>query len=407
MARPKAAPTVDSVDSFEGLKKIGAGVLILLITIMMGIMFLPGDIQDFTGTFTSSAVGSYRGRPISQIDYALMYQACAQQNQSFGDEKFRDMAVRNCTSRELRGFYVLADIASEFGLTVSEGRVQEDVIRMARETHRMQDLSPKDSEDRLSLDEIYNRQIRSMPISYRKRGMDAEMVSRVLRRNFPFPDAQLAAERAARVATLDARFVRYSAAQLSRSVEPRVRATEAEVRKAYEEEQAKLTPDKRKPYQDERLNVERRVLAQKREAAVKQLKEQLSKLGDSFTLEQVSTLTRVAPSEVRGAPLGNLSEAKTTAGGTVNLAIPELILKIAPDAAAVRVGPVTRDEFTYYIELRNVRVPALPPADAKAEDSQREAREQGPRLASYMLVDMIDQQAQRGEFKLKRDIFQQ
>lgn len=394
------------MDSYEKLKKFGAGALIFLITVMMGIMFLPGSIQDFTGTFASSSVGSYGGRPISQSDYRLVYESCDSRSRQFGNDKFRNMQVANCVSQSLREFFVLADVADQFGLTVSDRKVQEQVLDRAREQYAAQQLTPRDSDDRLTLDDIYTRQLRYMPLGYRKRNMDAELVANLLTRRFPFPVAQAEADALAADVALDVRFVRYSNAQLLRGIETRVRTEETEVRQAFDAEQAKLTADKRKSYITERANVERRLLGQKRDAELKALKEKLSKLGSQFTLEQVSALTGVAASSVRNLAVANLSEAKTAEGGSVNLSIPELILKIAPGPGPTKIGPLVRDEFTYFIEIANVRAsPRATVADARK--SRRDLEGSGSQLAAYLLRDMIDQQAQRAEFKLKKDIFRQ
>ena len=393
------------MDSYERLKKFGAGALIFLITVMMGIMFLPGSIQDFTGTFSSSAVGSYDGRPISQADYRLVYASCDEQVRRMGGDRFRNMQMANCTSRGMRELFVLADIGKQLGLTVSASQVQEKVLERARDTFIQQQLAARDSDDRLTLEDIYSRQLRYMPLDYRKRTMDAEMVVGVLRRRFPFPAAQAEADRRVSRTTLDIRFVRFSNAQLSRGIETRVRAEESEIRRLYDTEQSKLAADKRRPYEQERSNVERRVLAQKREAELKGLKDRLSKLGGQFNLEDVAALTGIRPSSVLNLPLDKLNEAKTE-NGSVNLSLPDLILKIAPGAGPVKVGPLIRDEFTYFIELQNVRTPpTATPSDEKA--MQRELEGNGAELAAYLMREMIDQQAQRSEFKLKKDIFRQ
>lgn len=385
------------MDTFERLKKIGATVIIVLLGLMMGIMFLPGDISDFTGTFVSTSMGSYNGRQIGQVEYGILYNQCSEQVPRVGNERFRDAMVKNCASQRARELFVLPDIGAELGIAVSSQSVEEQVATEAQMIYDQQRIATRDNDDRLSLDEIYLRQLRYAPISYRKLQSDAILTAQTLIRAYPFPEAQAQAARLTDRVLLTMSFVRYSSAQLQRKIEDRTDATEAEIRAAYESEQAKLAADKKRPFQEERANVRRRLLTSKREAELKATKAKLSKLGANFRLEEVSAITGFAAQRVANVSTSQLVETKVGAG-TVNLALPELIVKIRPDANGVAVGPVTQDEFTYYIILERV---IAPDATAVAKIDTEDLRKQGDELGRVMLREMIDQQAQRGDFKFK------
>ncbi len=381
-------------DLTERIKKIGATIIITLLGIGMAVTFLPGaGVEDVTNAFRSgNFAGTYDGDPITQSDYVYAEQGCLMALQGLRFAQFR---VPDC----IRDLYVKPAIGKNVGLGASKESVEKALIDQVNLQHAQMLATVKDPEDRMTKLQIHEQERRRFPITYRIRSTARSVVERSLTMGYPYPTRAIEAESKAGGVRMDIRYIRYNDAELLRGMGKTIKITEDEIRKTYDEEQKKLAKDKRKPYKVQKEFVRNRILAKRKQEALKTIKADIAKVDRKAGLNAISKALKVAPLSVRGITLANLSKVQPRKNlPQVNLALPEFLSNLDARKNVNYVGPIRDGAFTVYIEASNIRV-AKP---AKQDEKKLKARvdREGQTLAFQLLNYMARQEASRGKFRV-------
>lgn len=393
---------------WEDLKKIGAGITIVLLALMMTLMFSGQPIDEITGVFTGRAgAGGFAGEVIPMGTYAEVDAGCRDRIRQMTGGQAPEYFVRQCVSGQLKMLYVLPHIGHEVGIDVPKKKIQEDMAELARRQFEAQDENTH-PDDRLSMQELYNRLLQQSSVDLQRRSEVAEQVRRHFGTDFPEPRDLGQAEEMTREITLSLRLVRYTSDELLASIGGEVNVSEEEIRLAFEKEQDSVPEEKRKKYEDERKFVKNRLVQERKQAELSKVKQQLGDLKGDVKLEDVVGVTGIRPVTPGRVALDGLSRVDPRDGsGPLNLAIPGVLLDLGRDGEVFVSGPHTVGSSTVYAEISDIRVPekyrAESPRSVKAEAERAvdaDANEGGNRLAASLFNYLVEQAANRGRFEL-------
>lgn len=377
------------------VKRIGAGFIIIIIALMMAMMFSSQNMSEITDIIAGKdAAGKFGGETIPLRYYAMAQDSCKANYQQFGN--IPDFFLQRCIVGQLKNIYVIPLIAHRLGLEVSSEALEKDILERAKMVYQTQRAVSED--DRLSLSTIYRRELSRYPKELQMKDAARQKLAENMAANFPIPESVLISSRAASGISMQLRIVRFSNAELLGLLEKTIQIDEAEIRKTYEEEQAKLPADQKKSYENERSFVRNRVMNDKKQKALADLKAKLAALTDP-TLEQVAALTMSPLRNLGRLTLQNLNTVKISPEETVSLVIPGLLLDMEKPGNVIRSGPHQEGEHTVYAEISGLTVPQTVMTDKERE---AEKEKQGQETAQGLMSYILDQESKRGNFRLNR-----
>jgi len=383
-------------ESLEWVKRIGAGLIIVVLAGMLILTFgrvSPSQLADLM----SGRVGSFNGDEISQNLYFMAEENCKQNMAAYG--QIPPYILHNCVSTTLKQLYVLPLVASRLGLRVSEESQQTEMMKYAQQMFESQKGVTPD--DRLTVREIYNRQLLNNPLDVQIRRREAqngyEAVSAVGDNK-----GEARAVAAAEQVSVSLRLVRFTIPDLQNKVGD-VKVPEEDIKARFDKEQSVFQPAQRKSYESEHELVKARIIGEKKMEAVSGLKQQLSGLGKDFKLEDVERITgrNAATQNLR---LSELKEVKLPTGEVVHLDSAEILLALAGKENK-KIGPIQDGEATLYLEILNVQAPPVIADSDKRVEKLIEERHNETSRAYFDMI--IKQEARRGKFHLKTDAAQQ
>ena len=396
----------------DKFKKIAAGSIIFLLTVLMLVLFLPGSMEDYQNVLTSSALGKYDGKTISLNDYYRAEDGCKTRYDSLRkfSPRYFDISVKNCIRGEVKETFILEGIASRLGLDASRQTIQRRIFEGVQARHNRLKSNTLEKDDLLSVDEMYLREIKYMPLEARVRDARKYMAQRALYLHFPYPASLERAENAAEKIQLDLRYLSYDDRSLLKNLDRTVRVSEKEIRAEYEKEQAKRKPKKdgkksvSASYAQRKAILRIRLKSQKKEKALKDLKKKLADLGKKKDVNEIARLAGVSFVTRRNLSLSALKEgAGPRKGPVVKLDYPEVYMEMSKDRPGL-VGPLKSGQSRVFIQILAVRKPRVAPrrtAAGKKGTNAQEERRKRLELASRFIQYLIDQEAKRGGFRLK------
>lgn len=368
----------------DTVKKVGSGFVVVLLAVMMIVTLGRWSLADVLEGFFGARYGSFDHEDMDARYYFQEEERCRQTYAMFGEGK-----VHDCLVKQLRSLYVLPRIAQRLGLTTSKEAVQADLMQQILEAERAGINLSED--DRLTPREQYNRMLQQFPMDLRVR---EKAINGLVGAFSGMTEAEnaIAAHTNIENDTLQVRLVRFTALDLQNQTAA-FNVTEQEIKERHEKEQSIFEPSARKTLESQRDFVKNRLVQEKKQAAVAEVKKQLAALGQGFKLSDVERITgrQAIGKAVKLAELGNVALPN---GEYAKLDSPELILALAGKPPAI-VGPIQDGEGTIYVEIQSVTPSTAKPSEEKTEQISQ--------WSSMSFLDLaVRREAQRGNFKVRQ-----
>lgn len=363
---------------------------------MMGITFSSQPISEITDVLTgTSTVGSFRGKGIDPEMYRAAYGQCDAFYQRYGDVP--DYFIQNCATQRLRDYSTYPVIGRELGLSVSEAQLEKELVEEVKAIYEQQQ-SYQDPDDRLTMKQIYMRQVQNSPISIRKTQSEAGVVGRALAQ-FPYPDSIAKSSVQAEQTRVSLSFIRFNNAELLRSLGKEVTVTDEEARKLYEEKKYEDS-DERPSFESQKEILVNEVRNEKRQKALAAVKGKLSDLKNP-TMKEITSITFIQPYNPPPLSLLQLNQVPTGGKEAFNLAIPDALMAISQGPSRQVYGPFTADGYTVYLTVNQVMGNDQDVAFANLEKQKKN----GSQFLAQSLVNLLSEHvADKGKFELNRRV---
>ncbi len=376
----------------ESIKKIGAGIIVIILIIMMGVTFSSQPMDEILSILAGGGkLGHFQGKEISGRVYMLAYDQCQERYRMFGTVP--DYILDQCTANEIKNLYVIPGIGSHLGIRLSKAEAEKQINEAAVAAFRAQNADLAHSDDRLTLREIYNLEIQRNPLEVR---MAVENTMRTYNalRTFPVPESVKNAAAAGESITFNVKAVHYTTVDLLRSMDSGVTITEEEIKKAYEEDQKAKPEAEKKPYDSEKERIRNQLQTEKKQARLNEARKTLSELKSGFTLDDVTRITGITAETLGEKNLNSLNSVALGSGSPVAMNKSGIYAAIAEARSAdtYTAGPFEDGDRTYYLEISGVKT------GTHAETDEGKAAETEVYYGSYMLQYLLDQEAVLGDF---------
>jgi len=377
----------------DSIKKLGAGLIIVILIVMLAITFSSQSIDEITGIIAGKkTLGSYRGKEINSQVYFVIEQYCQGMYAQFG--KVPDFILHSCMTEQLKQVYVIPEIGKELGLTVSKQSVENAVYEQIKQAYKQS--QGRDEDDRLSIKEMYRREVAYNPIEVRVRMASISEVVNALGKDFPVPQTVVKSMQSSDNIVFDLNLVRFSSSELNKLVDPSITISEEEVKSTYEKEQSVLAEKDRKPFESQAEFVRNRLKNEKRQALIAEVKKKLSLFTKDYKLDEVSKAVGVKPVPIKEVKLTSITNIKLPENQTADLSGSDFLLSLTPGKDAL-VGPIQDGEFTVYAEVKNVKI-ITPKETANKKDNLLE--ELSMSISGFFLQEIMNSEAKRGKFTL-------
>ncbi|MEQ8351785.1 MAG: hypothetical protein RH862_09895 [Leptospiraceae bacterium] len=373
----------------EYAKRLGAGIIVIFLVLMMGVTFSSQPMDEILGIFAGQTkYGSYDGQDISEENYAFAYRACKQRFAQFGEVP--DIFLNGCLESTLQELYVLPRISKRLGLDVPDEDIEKELVEMARQAYQTQEVLIE--ADKRTVQDFYREIVQQGSVKLRSREASARRVSSAILAMEPSPALIDAATRA-RATTVSFRMIRYTQTSLLASFDSQVQINDEDLEKEYKNWKQE-NPDL-EPLEKVRGQVMDRVRTSKKRSMLAQAKENLGKLKPEDGLQSVSQITGIQAQTMQNIPLEALSQIRTGEDKAANLATGEFFRDLTGYKGAGRFyGPYQDGEATVYVEILNVN--SSTPTETQRESVENET---GSRARQEVYRYMIRTEAQRGDFR--------
>lgn len=342
------------------LKQLGATIIVLFLVAMMALTFSSQPLDEILTVLSGgSRVGSFNGEQMSDDAYAYADNICRDQFRQFPN--IPDMFLAQCIEGRLKELYILPAIAENLGRKASKEEIEMQLVEQAKAEFSRQAINTLE-EDRLSLKQIYQRQVQMVPVDLRVRLASAQQAANTLYSDIKLPEDYTNAMLLAETTLLNMNLIRYSEVDLLSKIDGQVDP---------------LLTGK------ERTEAKQKMLSE-RKSALGKLK------GDSLSLNAVQEITGIRPVVVNGLPVAGLSAAQLPGGITADLAAADFLLELSGPGTY---GPYQDGQNTFYVEISSVNR-----RQAQVTPEQAEQKYSLDILRSFSEY-IINQEAERGDFK--------
>lgn len=381
------------------LTKIGAGLIVILLVIMLAITFSSQPIDEIISLISgSSKAGSYNNEPILIKDYMFIYNECENQFQRYGLTEIPPFLLQNCIFENIQSLYVKPVIADDLGLNVSRESIEKQIADYVQQIYQIQKNS-KLEDDVIPIEELYQRELSSLPISKRIAFIKANMVDQFLLRPIPISndDWNILQSIAKDSIELNLELIAFTNQDLLDQIQ--VNVSEEEIQKKYEEDKLSNINKENKtseyPSYQERYKFIKEILQnEKKRAILSNVKEQLSKINQkpNITLKEIEDLVKIKAVN----KTINLKELDSLVVGNkkINLLQNEFLKSILTNNQNI-VGPIQDKENTIYVRLINIKLKE----NNKEIQVKKESVEE--RLAFVFYNHILEQYRKRGNFQVK------
>ncbi|GIX42262.1 MAG: hypothetical protein KatS3mg129_1995 [Leptospiraceae bacterium] len=387
-------------NTWEILKKLGAGIIVLLLIIMMAITFSSQPMDEIIALLSgSSKAGTFNDEPILIKDYSFVYNECENQFQRYGLTEIPPYLMQNCIFENIQSLYVKPVIANDLGLDISKESIEKQIIDYVTEVHRIQQKNNL-PEDVIPIDELYQRELRAFPISKRIAFLKANLVDQFLLKPVPLSnsDWEIIQTIAKDNIEISLEMIVFTNQDLLNQIQ--VDVTDEEIRKKYEEDKTnflKENKDKEYPSLEKRYKfIKENIQKEKKRTELSKIKDQLSKLNQKGTLslEEIEKIVNVK------AIQKNISiktiDSFVVNNKKINLLHNEFILALINLNGNKKniIGPIQDKENTIYLKINQVFLKNY----NKKIDIKKETIEE--RLAYVFYNYILEQYRKRGNFQL-------
>lgn len=381
------------------LTKIGAGLIVILLVIMLAITFSSQPIDEIISLISgSSKAGSYNNEPILIKDYMFIYNECENQFQRYGLTEIPPFLLQNCIFENIQSLYVKPVIADDLGLNVSRESIEKQIADYVQQIYQIQKNS-KLEDDVIPIEELYQRELSSLPISKRIAFIKANMVDQFLLRPIPISndDWNILQSIAKDSIELNLELIAFTNQDLLDQIQ--VNVSEEEIQKKYEEDKLSNINKENKSseypsYQERYKFIKESLQNEKKRAILSNVKEQLSKINQkpNITLKEIEDLVKIKAVN----KTINLKELDSLVVGNkkINLLQNEFLKSILTNNQNI-VGPIQDKENTIYVRLINIKLKE----NNKEIQVKKESVEE--RLAFVFYNHILEQYRKRGNFQVK------
>jgi hypothetical protein len=381
------------------LTKIGAGLIVILLVIMLAITFSSQPIDEIISLISgSSKAGSYNNEPILIKDYMFIYDECENQFQRYGLTEIPPFLLQNCIFENIQSLYVKPVIADDLGLNVSRESIEKQIADYVQQIYQIQKNS-KLEDDVIPIEELYQRELSSLPISKRIAFIKANMVDQFLLRPIPISndDWNILQSIAKDSIELNLELIAFTNQDLLDQIQ--VNVSEEEIQKKYEEDKLSNINKENKSseypsYQERYKFIKESLQNEKKRAILSNVKEQLSKINQkpNITLKEIEDLVKIKAVN----KTINLKELDSLVVGNkkINLLQNEFLKSILTNNQNI-VGPIQDKENTIYVRLMNIKLKE----NNKEIQVKKESFEE--RLAFVFYNHILEQYRKRGNFQVK------
>lgn len=381
------------------LTKIGAGLIVILLVIMLAITFSSQPIDEIISLISgSSKAGSYNNEPILIKDYMFIYDECENQFQRYGLTEIPPFLLQNCIFENIQSLYVKPVIADDLGLNVSRESIEKQIADYVQQIYQIQKNS-KLEDDVIPIEELYQRELSSLPISKRIAFVKANMVDQFLLRPIPISndDWNILQSIAKDSIELNLELIAFTNQDLLDQIQ--VNVSEEEIQKKYEEDKLSNINKENKSseypsYQERYKFIKESLQNEKKRAILSNVKEQLSKINQkpNITLKEIEDLVKIKAVN----KTINLKELDSLVVGNkkINLLQNEFLKSILTNNQNI-VGPIQDKENTIYVRLMNIKLKE----NNKEIQVKKESVEE--RLAFVFYNHILEQYRKRGNFQVK------
>jgi hypothetical protein len=381
------------------LTKIGAGLIVILLVIMLAITFSSQPIDEIISLISgSSKAGSYNNEPILIKDYMFIYDECENQFQRYGLTEIPPFLLQNCIFENIQSLYVKPVIADDLGLNVSRESIEKQIADYVQQIYQIQKNS-KLEDDVIPIEELYQRELSSLPISKRIAFVKANMVDQFLLRPIPISndDWNILQSIAKDSIELNLELIAFTNQDLLDQIQ--VNVSEEEIQKKYEEDKLSNINKENKSseypsYQERYKFIKESLQNEKKRAILSNVKEQLSKINQkpNITLKEIEDLVKIKAVN----KTINLKELDSLVVGNkkINLLQNEFLKSILTNNQNI-VGPIQDKENTIYVRLMNIKLKE----NNKEIQVKKESFEE--RLAFVFYNHILEQYRKRGNFQVK------
>ncbi len=381
-------------------KKIGAGLIVLLLVIMLAITFSSQPIDEILSLISgSSKAGSFNNEPILIKDYMFIYNECENQFQRYGLSEIPTFLLQNCIFENIQSLYVKPVIADDLGLNVSKESIEKQIADYVQQVYQIQKNS-KLEEDVIPIEELYHQELSSLPISKRIAFIKANMVDQFLLRPIPISndDWNILQSIAKDNIELILELIAFTNQELLDQIQ--VNVTEEEIQKKYEEDKlSNKSKEENKiseyPSYEERYKfIKESIQNEKKRAILSNIKEQLSKINQkqNITLKEIEDLVKVK-SINKTVSLKEL-DSLVVGNKKINLLQNEFLKAILTNNQSM-IGPIQDKENTIYLKLTKIHLKE----NNKEIQIKKESVEE--RLAFIFYNHILEQYRKKGNFQIK------
>jgi hypothetical protein len=379
--------------------KIGAGLIVILLVIMLAITFSSQPIDEIISLISgTSKAGSYNNEPILIKDYMFIYNECENQFQRYGLTEIPPFLLQNCIFENIQSLYVKPVIADDLGLNVSKESIEKQIADYVQQIYQIQKNS-KLEDDVIPIEELYQRELSSLPISKRIAFIKANMVDQFLLRPIPISndDWNILQSIAKDSIELNLELIAFTNQDLLDQIQ--VNVSEEEIQKKYEEDKLSNINKENKTseypsYQERYKFIKESLQNEKKRAILSNVKEQLSKINQkpNITLKEIEDLVKIKAVN----KTINLKELDSLVVGNkkINLLQNEFLKSILTNNQNI-VGPIQDKENTIYVRLMNIKLKE----NNKEIQVKKESFEE--RLAFVFYNHILEQYKKRGNFQVK------
>ena len=381
------------------LTKIGAGLIVILLVIMLAITFSRQPIDEIISLISgASKAGSFNNEPILIKDYMFIYNECENQFQRYGLTDVPPFLLQNCIFENIQSLYVKPVIADDLGLNVSKESIEKQIADYVQQIYQIQKNS-KLEEDVIPVEELYKREMSSLPISKRIAFIKANMMDQFLLRPIPISndDWNILQSIAKDSIELNLELIAFTNQDLLDQIQ--VNVSEEEIQKKYEEDKLSNINKENKTseypsYQERYKFIKESLQNEKKRAILSNVKEQLSKINQkpNITLKEIEDLVKIKAVN----KTINLKELDSLVVGNkkINLLQNEFLKSILTNNQNI-VGPIQDKENTIYVRLTNIKLKE----NNKEIQVKKESFEE--RLAFVFYNHILEQYRKRGNFQVK------
>lgn len=383
----------------ETIKKIGAGIIVIALIIMMGITFSSQPMDEIVSIISGGKqIGKFQGEQIRPEVYNYAANNCENYYRQFGE--IPKTFIDQCISGQLKTLMVIPTVAQDMGLDVSEKRIHQDLVDQLREQVNLQNQS-RLHDDRISLEEAYRQEVSRFPMSLRVRLLRYEMFNSTIGAPFPVSKSELEESERAAGTVLSLDMVIFTNSQLLSGLT--ADASEQEMKELYEKDkrEAELRAKKEKkefeayPTFDNRRDfLFERIVSEKKSKQLEELKASFGNQRSGATLTQIADKTgsRVVKLQI---PLLQLNQVKLPTGKTIQLTNDKFLQDLAASKEGLK-GPYQDGENTIYLQVSSVKLPAKPTVINNDLEQNRSNQ-----LSEAFTREILRDYSERGNFTLR------